>query len=214
MTGPTPRPEILTIDPYVAGESEIAGRQPDGEAVVQRGRVRRAAVGAGRDRRRPRRRSTAIPTAAPTGCARRSAGAGGWIPARIVCGAGSDDLLYQFCLSYGGPGRDIIMSAHGFCDLPDRRDLCRQPGDQGAGAQPDRRSGRDAGGGVAGDAAGVPGQPEQPDRVDGAGRGGRPVPRRAAAGGAAGAGRRLCRIRHPSGLRCRRQAGGRRPTTR
>jgi histidinol-phosphate aminotransferase len=35
-------------------------------------------------------------------------------PARIVCGAGSDDLLYQFCLSYGGPGRDIIMSAHGF----------------------------------------------------------------------------------------------------
>ena len=35
-------------------------------------------------------------------------------PERIVCGAGSDDLLYQFCLSYGGPGRDIIMSAHGF----------------------------------------------------------------------------------------------------
>ena len=35
-------------------------------------------------------------------------------PARIVCGAGSDDLLYQFCLSYGGPGRDIIMSEHGF----------------------------------------------------------------------------------------------------
>ena len=35
-------------------------------------------------------------------------------PARIVCGAGSDDLLYQFCLSYGGPGREIIMSAHGF----------------------------------------------------------------------------------------------------
>jgi histidinol-phosphate aminotransferase len=35
-------------------------------------------------------------------------------PERIVCGAGSDDLLYQLCLSYGGPGRDIIMSAHGF----------------------------------------------------------------------------------------------------
>jgi len=35
-------------------------------------------------------------------------------PARIVCGAGSDDLIYQFCLAYGGPGRDIIMSAHGF----------------------------------------------------------------------------------------------------
>ena len=27
---------------------------------------------------------------------------------RIVCGAGSDDLLYQFCLAYGGPGREIV----------------------------------------------------------------------------------------------------------
>jgi histidinol-phosphate aminotransferase len=35
-------------------------------------------------------------------------------PRRIVCGAGSDDLLYQLCLSYGGAGRDIVMSAHGF----------------------------------------------------------------------------------------------------
>jgi histidinol-phosphate aminotransferase len=35
-------------------------------------------------------------------------------PARIVCGAGSDDLLYQLCLSYGGPKRDIVMSEHGF----------------------------------------------------------------------------------------------------
>ena len=35
-------------------------------------------------------------------------------PARIVCGAGSDDLIYQLCLAYGGPGRDIIMSEHGF----------------------------------------------------------------------------------------------------
>ena len=26
----------------------------------------------------------------------------------------SDDLIYQFCLAYGGPGRDIVMSAHGF----------------------------------------------------------------------------------------------------
>ncbi len=25
-------------------------------------------------------------------------------PARIVCGAGSDDLIYQLCLAYGGRG--------------------------------------------------------------------------------------------------------------
>jgi histidinol-phosphate aminotransferase len=46
---------------------------------------------------------------------RRAIGARfGLDPARIVCGAGSDDLIYQLCLAYGGHGRDIIMSAHGF----------------------------------------------------------------------------------------------------
>src|SRR5665811_2320304 len=35
-------------------------------------------------------------------------------PARIVCGSGSDDLIYQLCLAYGGPGTEIIMTRHGF----------------------------------------------------------------------------------------------------
>ncbi|MBC7799342.1 MAG: aminotransferase class I/II-fold pyridoxal phosphate-dependent enzyme, partial [Gemmatimonadaceae bacterium] len=35
-------------------------------------------------------------------------------PAQIVCGAGSDDLIYQLCLAYGGPGTELIMSRHGF----------------------------------------------------------------------------------------------------
>jgi histidinol-phosphate aminotransferase len=35
-------------------------------------------------------------------------------PARIVCGSGSDDLIYQLCLAYGGTGRDIVMTEHGF----------------------------------------------------------------------------------------------------
>ena len=96
---------------------------------------------------------------------RRAIGARfGLDPARIVCGAGSDDLIYQLCLAYGGHGRDIIMTRAWLCDLRDRRHVCRQPGDQGGGAQSDGRCGRHAGGGLAGDAAGVPGQPEQPDR--------------------------------------------------
>ena len=46
---------------------------------------------------------------------RRAIGARfGLDPGRIVCGAGSDDLIYQLCLAYGGPGRDIVMTAHGF----------------------------------------------------------------------------------------------------
>ncbi len=33
---------------------------------------------------------------------------------RIVCGNGSDDLLSLLIQSYGGPGTELIMSAHGF----------------------------------------------------------------------------------------------------
>ncbi len=35
-------------------------------------------------------------------------------PERIVCGNGSDDLLSLLIQSYGGPGTELIMSAHGF----------------------------------------------------------------------------------------------------
>jgi histidinol-phosphate aminotransferase len=35
-------------------------------------------------------------------------------PAQIVCGAGSDDLIYQLCLAYGGNGTELLMTEHGF----------------------------------------------------------------------------------------------------
>jgi histidinol-phosphate aminotransferase len=35
-------------------------------------------------------------------------------PSRIVCGAGSDDLIYQLALAYGGPGTELLMTEHGF----------------------------------------------------------------------------------------------------
>jgi histidinol-phosphate aminotransferase len=113
MTGPAPRPEILTIHPYIAGESEIPGANRTLKLSSNEG-----AFGV------PPSAQAAIIAAAseayryPDGGADRLREALGrrWglNAARIVCGAGSDDLLYQFCLSYGGPGRDIIMSAHGF----------------------------------------------------------------------------------------------------
>lgn len=113
MTSPSPRPEILTIHPYVAGESELPGANRTVKLSSNEG-----AFGV------PPSAQAAIIAAAtesyryPDGGANRLRAAIGrrWglNPNRIVCGAGSDDLLYQFCLSYGGPGRDIIMSAHGF----------------------------------------------------------------------------------------------------
>ena len=113
MSGPAPRPEILTIHPYVAGEAELPGANRTLKLSSNEG-----AFGV------PPSARAAIAEAAsesyryPDGSATRLRAALGkrWglDPQRIVCGAGSDDLLYQFCLSYGGPGRDIIMSAHGF----------------------------------------------------------------------------------------------------
>jgi histidinol-phosphate aminotransferase len=35
-------------------------------------------------------------------------------PARIVCGNGSDEILQLLIQAYGGPGTELIMSAHGF----------------------------------------------------------------------------------------------------
>ncbi|HEY4175096.1 MAG TPA: histidinol-phosphate transaminase [Rhodopila sp.] len=113
MTAPSPRPEILTINPYVAGESELPGANRTVKLSSNEG-----AFGVP-----PSARAAIIQAAEETyrypdgGADRLREAIGrrwGLSPDRIVCGAGSDDLLYQFCLSFGGPGRDIIMSAHGF----------------------------------------------------------------------------------------------------
>ena len=113
MTGPTPRPEILDIHPYLAGESTVEGANRTIKLSSNEGAFgvppgAQAAIHAATEEvfRYPDGSAVAL----------RNALGKRWglDPARIVCGAGSDDLLYQFCLSYGGPGRDIMMSAHGF----------------------------------------------------------------------------------------------------
>ena len=113
MNSPAPRAEILGIQPYVAGESELPGANRTVKLSSNEG-----AFGV------PPTAQAAIVAAAAEAYRYPDGGADslraalgkkwGLDPDRIVCGAGSDDLLYQFCLSYGGAGRDIIMSAHGF----------------------------------------------------------------------------------------------------
>ncbi len=112
-TGPSPRPEILRIHPYVAGESSVAGvnrtiKLSSNEGAFGIPPAARKAIedAVGETYRYPDGGAEALHAA----LGKRW----GLDPARIVCGAGSDDLLYQLCLSYGGAGRDIVMSAHGF----------------------------------------------------------------------------------------------------
>ena len=113
MSGPSPRPEVLTIAPYIGGESTLPGinrtiklssnegafgTPPGAQAAIRRI--------AGEAFRYPDGGADALRAA----IGRRW----GLDPARIVCGGGSDDLIYQLCLAYGGQGREIVMSAHGF----------------------------------------------------------------------------------------------------
>ena len=113
MSAPRPRPEILTISPYVAGESKVTGpnltvklSSNEGAFGVPPGAQAAYAALANEVHRYPD---------GSAGELRAALGEKyGLDPARIVCGAGSDDLLYQLCLAYGGPGTEIIMSEHGF----------------------------------------------------------------------------------------------------
>ena len=113
MTGPTPRPEILGIHPYVAGESTVAGANRTVKLSSNEGAFG-VPPGAQAAIREATEEVFRYPDGGATALRKALGRRWGLDPARIVCGAGSDDLLYQFCLSYGGPGREIIMSAHGF----------------------------------------------------------------------------------------------------
>ena len=113
MSAPRPRPEILTISPYLAGESKVAGvnrivklSSNEGAFGVPPGAQVAYAALANEVHRYPDGSAAELRAALGKTF--------GLDPARIVCGAGSDDLLYQLCLAYGGPGTEIIMSAHGF----------------------------------------------------------------------------------------------------
>ncbi len=113
MTSPGPRPEILSISPYVGGEASVIGVNRSYKLSSNEG-----AFGM------PPLAQVALRDIAAEGFRYPDGGADalraeigaywGLDPAKIVCGAGSDDLLYHLCLAYGGPGRDIVMSAHGF----------------------------------------------------------------------------------------------------
>ena len=113
MTTTRPRPEILTISPYIGGDSTLPGINRTIKLSSNEG-----AFGVPPGAQQAIRRAAEEVYRYPDGGADALRDAIGrrWglDPARIVCGAGSDDLIYQFCLAYGGPGRDIVMSAHGF----------------------------------------------------------------------------------------------------
>jgi histidinol-phosphate aminotransferase len=111
--GPRPRPGVLDIAPYVPGTSAL----PGADKVIK--------LSSNETPFGPSPRAIEAYLAAsstlsryPDGSARplREALARlyGLDPARIVCGAGSDELLNLLAAAYLGPGDEAIYSAHGF----------------------------------------------------------------------------------------------------
>ncbi len=113
MSSPSPRPEVLRVSPYVGGDSRVAGVNRIHKLSSNEG-----AFGVPPGAQAAVARAAAELDRYPDGAAgelRAALGARfGLDPARIVCGNGSDDIIAQLCIAYGGPGREVLMTEHGF----------------------------------------------------------------------------------------------------
>ncbi len=110
---PSPRPEIMGISPYVGGESELPGRNRTIKLSSNEGPFG-APPGARAAYAALAPRMHLYPDGESKDLRAAIGRAFGLAAGRIVCGAGSDNLIYLLALAYSGPGREIIMSAHGF----------------------------------------------------------------------------------------------------
>lgn len=117
MNALKPQPGILDIAPYVGGESALEGRDEVIKLSSNEGPF--GASPAARDAYRD------IVDAIhryPDGGAhelRRAIGEiNGLDPDRIVCGAGSDELISLLCQAYAGVGDEVLYSQYGFLMYP------------------------------------------------------------------------------------------------
>lgn len=112
-----PRPGVLDIAAYVPGEARARGGKPPvllASNETPLGTSPRAVEAfrgcAGRLHRYPDGAAAEL---------REAIGARhGLDPARIVCGAGSDDLLSLAATAWSGPGDEAMFGAHGFAMFP------------------------------------------------------------------------------------------------
>ncbi|WP_413204730.1 histidinol-phosphate transaminase [Rhodospirillum sp. A1_3_36] len=110
---PQPQPGIMDITPYAGGESKVPGV----DRVIKLS-SNEGALGASPRAREAMARSVLEAHRYPDGnsaALRIAIGeAQGLDPDRIVCGAGSDELIGLLCRAYAGPGDTIVQTAHGF----------------------------------------------------------------------------------------------------
>ena len=117
MMLPAPRPGILDIPPYVGGESSVPGlnrivKLASNESALGPSPKALAAF---------REAAASVHRYPDGGCTALRQALGTRFdldPARIVCGAGSDELLGLLARGYVGPGEETLYSEHGFLIYP------------------------------------------------------------------------------------------------
>jgi histidinol-phosphate aminotransferase len=114
---PQPRPGVLEIDPYVPGKSAAPGvsrvfKLSSNETPLGPSPKAIAAFRAVADHLQD------YPDGAATGLRQAIGRAFGLDPERIVCGAGSDDLLNLLADAYLRDGDEAIYTTHGFLVYP------------------------------------------------------------------------------------------------
>ncbi len=113
MTTPTPRPGVMDVAPYVGGSHEVAG--VDRVIVLS---ANENPLGPSPHAKEAYRAAAETLHRYPEGGAddlRQAIGTRfGLDPERIVCGAGSDELIALLIKAYAGPGDEVLQSQYGF----------------------------------------------------------------------------------------------------
>ncbi len=117
MTAPVPQPGLMDIAPYIGGESVLPGVSRVIKLASNEG-----ALGASPKAMEAYRNEAERLYLYPDGsCAALRAAIGDRYrldPERIVCGAGSDELLGLLIRSYAGAGDEVLYNQHGFLMYP------------------------------------------------------------------------------------------------
>ena len=117
MSAPVIRPGILDIKPYVGGQSRIPGVKRVIKLASNEG-----ALGPSPKAVAAYKKAASTMFRYPDGGSAELRKAIGEYhrldPERIICGAGSDELLSLLCRAYAGPGDEVLYNFHGFAIYP------------------------------------------------------------------------------------------------
>ncbi len=108
-----PQPGIMNIAPYQGGKATLAGidnviklssnENPLGPSEAAIEAVRRSAMNMHR-----------YPSTDHRALREAIGNAHGLDPEKVICGAGSDEIIAFLCQAYAGPGDEVIHTEHGF----------------------------------------------------------------------------------------------------